>query len=72
MKKQEEERAAKSNLCPRCETKHPQHECPLNKTSACHICMGHHVLPQGIKVDPTKIEVIVGLPSPKNIPPLDP
>ena len=27
--------------------------------------MGHHVSSQGIKVDPAKIEVIVGLPSPK-------
>ena len=30
------------------------------------IVLGHHVSSQGIKVDPTKIEVIVGLPSPKN------
>ena len=30
------------------------------------IVLGHHVSPQRIKVDPTKIEVIVGLPSPKN------
>ena len=29
------------------------------------IVLGHHVSSQGIKVDPTKIEVIVGLPSPK-------
>ena len=28
--------------------------------------MGHHVSSQGIKVDPAKMEVIVGLPSPKN------
>ena len=27
--------------------------------------MGHHASSQGIKVDPMKIEVIVGLPSPK-------
>ena len=27
--------------------------------------LGHHISSQGIKVDPTKIEVIVGLPSPK-------
>ena len=27
--------------------------------------MGNHVSSQGIKVDPAKIEVIVGLPSPK-------
>ena len=72
MKKQKEERASKNNFCPRCKTKHPQQECPLNKTFACHICMGHHVLLQGIKVDPTKIEVIVGLPSPKTLPPPDP
>ena len=29
------------------------------------IVLGHHVSSQGIKVDPMKIEVIVGLPSPK-------
>ena len=29
------------------------------------IVLGHHVSYQGIKVDPTKIEVIVSLPSPK-------
>ena len=29
------------------------------------IVLGHHISSQGIKVDPTKIEVIVGLPSPK-------
>ena len=68
MKKQEEEWAAKREFCPRCETKHPQQECPLNKTSACHICIGNHVFPQGIKVGPTKIEVIVGHPSPKTLP----
>ena len=28
--------------------------------------LGHHVSSQGIKVDPAKIEVIVGLPYPKN------
>ena len=31
------------------------------------IVLGHHVSSQGIKVDPAKIEVIVGLPSPKNL-----
>ena len=29
------------------------------------IVLGHHVSSQGIKVDPAKVEVIVGLPSPK-------
>ena len=29
------------------------------------IVLGHHVSSQGIKVYPAKIEVIVGLPSPK-------
>ena len=29
------------------------------------IVLGHHVSSQGIKVDPVKIEVIIGLPSPK-------
>ena len=28
------------------------------------IVLGHHVSSQGIKVEPTKIKVIVGLPSP--------
>ena len=72
MKNQEDERAAKRNVCPRYETKHPQQEFLLNKTSTCHICIGHHVFPQGIKVGPTKIEVIIGLPSPKTLPPPDP
>ena len=30
------------------------------------IVFEHHVSSQGIKVDPAKIKVIVGLPSPKN------
>ena len=30
------------------------------------IFLGHHISSQGIKVDLAKIEVIVGLPSPKN------
>ena len=30
------------------------------------IVLGHRVSSQGIKVDPNKIKVIVGLPSPKN------
>ena len=29
------------------------------------IVLGHHIYSQGIKVDPAKIEVIAGLPSPK-------
>ena len=29
------------------------------------IVLGHHISSQGIKVEPAKIEVIVGLPSPK-------
>ena len=29
------------------------------------IVLGHHISSQGIKVDPAKIEVIVGFPSPK-------
>ena len=29
------------------------------------IVLGHHISSQGIKVDHTKIKVIVGLPSPK-------
>ena len=69
MKNQEEEQAAKSNFCPKCKTKHPRQECSLNKTFACHICLRHHVFPQGIKMDPTKIEVMVGLTSQKTLPP---
>ena len=45
MKKQEEERALKSNFCPKCETKNSQQEFPISKTSACHICIGHHAFP---------------------------
>ena len=71
IKNQEEERAAKSNFCPKCKTKHPQQECPLKKTSTCYICMGHHVFPQGIKMDPIKIEVIIGFPFPNTLPPFD-
>ena len=29
------------------------------------IVLGHHISSQGIQIDPAKIEVIVGLPSPK-------
>jgi len=28
-----------SIFCPRCITKHPQRECPLNNISVCHICI---------------------------------
>ena len=38
-------------------------KCKMLLTKA--IVLGHHVSSQGIKVDPTKIEVSVGLPSPK-------
>ena len=34
----DEEREAMSIFCPRCRTKHPQRECPLNNISICHIC----------------------------------
>ena len=30
------------------------------------IVLGHHISPEGIKVDPTKVEIILKLPSPKN------
>ena len=30
------------------------------------IVLGHHISPKGIKVDPTKVEIILKLPSPKN------
>ena len=65
IKNQEEEQAAKRNVYPKCKTKHPRQECPLNKIPPCCICMGHHVLPQKIKMDPIKTEVIIGLIPPK-------
>ena len=71
IRNQEEERATKSNICLKCKTKHPRWECPLNKIPPCYICMGHHVLPQNIKMDPIKIEVIIGLISLKTRPPPD-
>ena len=37
-KRQDEEQVAMSIFCPRCRTKHPQRECPLNNISVCHIC----------------------------------
>ena len=30
------------------------------------IVLGHHISPEGIKVDPTKVEIILKLPSTKN------
>ena len=30
------------------------------------IVLGHHISSEGIKVDPTKVEIILKLPSPKN------
>ena len=72
MKNQEEEQAKKRNLCLKCETKHPQKEFPLNRTSVCHIFIGNHILPQEIQKDPTKIEVIIGHSSPTTLPPPDP
>ena len=41
-KRQEEERAIMSILCPICSTKHPQRECPLNNIFVCHIYMDDH------------------------------
>ena len=38
-------------------------KCKMLLTEA--IVLGHHIYSQGIKVDHAKIEVIVGLPSPK-------
>ena len=29
------------------------------------IVLGHHISPEGIKVDPAKVEIILKLPSPK-------
>ena len=37
-KRKDEERAAMSIFCPRCRTKNPQMECPLNNIFVCHIC----------------------------------
>ena len=41
-KRQEEERATTCILCPRCRTKHPQWEFPLNNISVCYICTEDH------------------------------
>ena len=41
-KRQDEERAVMSISFPRCRTKHPQRECPLNNISVCHIYTGDH------------------------------
>ena len=41
-KRQDEEQAAMSIFCPRCRTKHPQRECPLNNIFVCHICTKEH------------------------------
>ena len=41
-KRQEDERAMMSIFCPRCITKHPQWEFPLNNISVCHIYMEEH------------------------------
>ena len=37
-KRHDEEWAAMSIFCPRCRTKHPEKEYPLNNISICHIC----------------------------------
>ena len=41
-KRQDEERVAMSIFCPRCRTKHPQRECPLNNIYVCHIYTEEH------------------------------
>ena len=41
-KGQEEDRASMSIFYPRCRTKHPQREFPLNNISICHICTEEH------------------------------
>jgi hypothetical protein len=30
------------------------------------IVLGHHISPEGIQVDPTKVEIILKFPTPKN------
>ena len=37
-KRQDEEQEAMSIFCPRCRTKHPQREFPLDNICVCHIC----------------------------------
>ena len=37
-KRKDEEQETMSILCPRCRTKHPHWEFPLNNISVCHIC----------------------------------
>ena len=41
-KRQGEERVAMSIFFPRCRTKHPQRECPLNNIFVCDICIEEH------------------------------
>ena len=41
-KRKDEEREAMSIFRPRCRTKHPQKECPLNNITICHICIEEH------------------------------
>ena len=40
--RKEEEHAAMSIFCPRCRSKHPQREFPLNNIFICHICTYDH------------------------------
>ena len=53
IKNQEEEHVAKSNVCPKCKTKHPRQECPLNKTPPCYIYIGNHVFSLLLEIVPT-------------------
>ena len=41
-KRKDEERETMSIFCPRCRTKHPQREFPLNNIYVCHICTEEH------------------------------
>ena len=41
-KRKDEEHEAMSIFCPRCRTKHPQRECPLNNIFVCHIYTEEH------------------------------
>ena len=66
-KKKKEEPAARTIFCSKFKAKHLPQEFPF-KISTCHICTGHHLLPQGTRVNLARIEV--DPPSLNTLPPL--
>ena len=67
IKKKKEESVARTIFCSKCKVKHLPQECPF-KISTCHICTGHHLFPQGTRVNLARIEV--DPPSLNTLPPL--